>query len=67
MKDFIIGTASCLAVSCINVADVQLWVSVVCSALITFVTCFVQIHRLWRDRDKDLKTENKEKEQEGGE
>ena len=30
-------------------------ISVICTCAITAVTCFVQLYRLWRDRDNDIK------------
>ena len=36
-------------------------VGVVCASAIALVTCFVQLYRLWRDRDKDLKKKKDEK------
>lgn len=44
------GLGSLLAFS---PTDLTAWVTVICSALIALVTCFVQVYRLWRDKDKD--------------
>lgn len=42
-------------------------VSIICTCAVTVVTCFVQLYRMWRDRDNDIKknkkSSNEEKEQ----
>ena len=38
------------------VNNIPSYVSIICTATITLVTCFVQVYRMWRDRDKDLKS-----------
>ena len=50
--DGAIGVGSIVLATSIT-ENVSLWVSIICSALITLTTCFVQCYRLWRDRDKD--------------
>lgn len=30
-------------------------VSVICTCAVTVVTCFVQLYRMWRDKDSDIK------------
>lgn len=40
-------------------------VSIICTCAVTAVTCFVQLYRMWRDRDSDKlekKSSNEEKE-----
>lgn len=34
-------------------------VSVICTCAVTVVTCFVQLYRMWRDRDSDIKKAKK--------
>lgn len=46
-------------------ANVNQVVAIICSALIALVTCFVQLYRLWRDRDADKHVKKIEKEKEG--
>lgn len=41
------------------VNDIPSYVSIICTATITLVTCFVQVYRMWRDRDKDIKSKTK--------
>lgn len=45
-------------------ANVNQVVAIICSALIALVTCFVQLYRLWRDRDADKHVKKIEKEKE---
>lgn len=41
--------------------NIPSYVSIICTCAITLVTCIVQVYRMWRDRDKDLKNKtNKE-------
>ena len=41
------------------VNDIPSYVSIICTCAITLVTCFVQVYRMWRDRDKDIKSKTK--------
>ena len=34
-------------------------VSIICTCAVTIVTCFVQLYRMWRDRDSDIKKNKK--------
>lgn len=34
-------------------------VSIICTCAVTVVTCFVQLYRMWRDRDSDIKKAKK--------
>lgn len=34
-------------------------VSVICTCAVTVVTCFVQLYRMWRDKDSDIKKAKK--------
>lgn len=34
-------------------------VSIICTCAVTVVTCFVQLYRMWRDRDNDIKKNKK--------
>lgn len=34
-------------------------VSIICTCAVTVVTCFVQLYRMWRDRDTDIKKNKK--------
>lgn len=48
-----IGIGGCLLTTIMG--TVNEIVGVICTGSIALVTCFVQIYRLWRDRDTDLK------------
>ena len=52
----------------VTVAQVELWIGVICTVLITLTTCGVNVYRMIRDRDidKTAKKEEQEKEQENG-
>lgn len=61
MKYDFIGIGATVLLSMINVRDeVTAWIGVICTVLVTFVTCLVQVYRLWRDRDTDLKKQEDE-------
>lgn len=55
MKDSAIGLAG-ITFNLLTPAtdEVQLWVSVISSAVIALTTCGIQVYRAIRDRDKDL-------------
>lgn len=55
--DGFVGMVACLLTSA-SVAVTE-WVGIICSAAIALVTCGVQLYRLWRDRDTDLKAKAK--------
>lgn len=58
MKENILSVVSTAFLALINLRDeVTAWVGLVCTLAVTVVTCAVNIHRLWRDRDKDKKQE----------
>lgn len=58
MKENILSVVSTAFLAFINLRDeVTAWVGLVCTLAVTVVTCAVNIHRLWRDRDKDKKQE----------
>ena len=58
MKENILSVVSTAFIAFINLRDeVTAWVGLVCTLAVTVVTCAVNIHRLWRDRDKDKKQE----------
>ena len=56
------GISSIFALLAVGISETTLtgWVSLGCTLLITITTCFIQIYRLWRDKDSDKK--NKENE-----
>ena len=47
----------------ISFSEITEIVAVICSVLITLTSCFVNIYRLWRDKDKDLKGDNEDEKQ----
>ena len=49
----LMGISGCLLTSITGTANEI--VGVICASAIALVTCFVQLYRLWRDRDTDLK------------
>ena len=49
----VMGISGCLLTSLTG--TVNEIVGVICAGAIALVTCFVQLYRLWRDRDTDLK------------
>ena len=49
----IVGLGGCLLTSITG--TVNEIVGAICAGAIALVTCFVQLYRLWRDRDTDLK------------
>lgn len=49
----VIGMGGCLLASVTG--TVNEIVGAICAGAIALVTCFVQLYRLWRDRDTDLK------------
>lgn len=61
--DSVIGVAG-VTLTAISMEQVSAWVGLICSLVITMVTCGVQAYRLVRDRDEDKKpkeqNENKE-------
>ena len=48
-----IGISGCLLTTITG--TVNEIVGAICAGAIALVTCFVQLYRLWRDRDTDLK------------
>jgi phosphotransferase system glucose/maltose/N-acetylglucosamine-specific IIC component len=60
MSDFITGIIGTML--CITTAQVTEWVGLICTAIITLVTCGIQAYRLIRDRNKDKETKQKEQE-----
>lgn len=58
MTNFIDG--ACGAVACLLTGSLldklPATISVICTCSVAVVTCFVQLYRLWRDRDKDIKS-----------
>ena len=56
------GIGSIFALLAVRISETTLTgrVSLGCTLLITVTTCFIQIYRLWRDKDSDKK--NKENE-----
>ena len=58
MKENILSVVSTAFLAFINLRDeVTAWVGLICTLAVTVITCAVNIHRLWRDRDKDKKQE----------
>lgn len=58
MKENILSVVSTAFVAFINLRDeVTAWVGLICTLAVTIVTCAVNMHRIWRDRDKDKKQE----------
>lgn len=53
------GCGSIAAV--LNGENVLAYVMLFCNAAILLVNCAVEVYRRWRDRDKDLKSDGKEK------
>lgn len=49
----VIGLGGCLLTTITG--TVNEIVGVICAGSIALCTCFVQLYRLWRDRDTDLK------------
>lgn len=49
----VIGLGGCLLTTITG--TVNEIVGVICTSSIALCTCFVQLYRLWRDRDTDLK------------
>ena len=64
MSNLLKNGAACisplLASAATSAVEAPDWVSIACTALTTFVVCGIKIYRMIRDRDKDLKEENKE-------
>lgn len=56
--DGILGLTGCLLTSVST--TVTEWVGIICSAAIALVTCGIQLYRLWRDRDTDIKAKARE-------
>lgn len=64
MKESILSVVPTAFVAFINLRnEVTAWVGLICTLAVTIVTCAVNIHRLWRDRDKDKKQEERVEEQ----
>lgn len=59
ISDGVIGLIGSILATSITIENINVWVSVFCSVLIAVVTCFVQVYRIWRDRNSDIKN-NKE-------
>ena len=57
MTNFIEGL--CGATACVLAGtffdNMPAAVSIICTCAVTIVTCFVQLYRMWRDRDSDIK------------
>lgn len=49
----LMGIGACLLTSITGTANEI--VGIICTSAIALVTCFVQLYRMWRDRDTDLK------------
>lgn len=49
----VLGLGGCLLATIMG--TVNEIVGVICASSIALCTCFVQLYRLWRDRDTDLK------------
>lgn len=45
----------------LNGENILAYVMLFCNAAILLVNCAVEVYRRWRDRDKDLKSDGKEK------
>lgn len=64
MNENILSIAATATLALINLRDeVTAWVGLICTLAVTIATCAVNIHRLWRDRDKDKKQEEQVEEQ----
>lgn len=63
MSDLLKNGLACisplLAAATTSVVNAPECVSIVCTTLTTLVVCGIKIYRLIRDRDKDLKKEDK--------
>ena len=59
ISDGVIGFIGSILATSITIENINVWVSVFCSVLIAVVTCFVQVYRIWRDINSDIKN-NKE-------
>ena len=63
MSDLLKNGLACisplLATATTSVVNAPEWVSIVCTTLTTLVVCGIKIYRMIRDRDKDLKKEDK--------
>lgn len=64
--DGLCGATACM-LACTFFDNLPAAVSIICTCAVTVVTCFVQLYRMWRDRDSDIKknkkSSNEEKEQ----
>lgn len=65
MTNFVDG--ACGAVACLLTGSLfdklPAAISVICTCAVAVVTCFVQLYRLWRDRDKDIKSKKDKNEE----
>lgn len=65
MTNFVDG--ACGAVACLLTVSfldkLPAAISVICTCAVAAVTCFVQLYRLWRDRDKDIKNKKDKNEE----
>lgn len=65
MKEIMLDILPTGLIAFMNLRDeATAWVGVICTVAVTAVTCLVNVYRLWRDRDNDLKKKDEEKEQE---
>lgn len=64
MVDGISGAVACLLAGTFF-ESLPAAVSVICTCAVTAVTCFVQLYRMWRDRDSD-KVNKKSSTEKGG-
>lgn len=66
MSDLLKNGLACisplLATATTSVVNAPEWVSIACTTLTTLVVCGIKIYRMIRDRDKDLKNEDKTEE-----
>lgn len=60
--DGIIGVTG-IVLTGITMENLTAWVSLICSLVITATTCGIQVYRMIRDRDKDIKKSNDENEE----
>ena len=52
LKDGLIGVVGCILTG-ITSDQINMWVSLICSVAIAFVTCGITIYRMIRDRNND--------------
>lgn len=59
LKDGIIGVTGCILMG-ITSEQINMWVSLICSVAIAFVTCGITIYRMIRDRNNDKEPKDDE-------